>query len=222
MEAAETRFRFALWFRVDGDMGYLSHRDTLTFWQRAIARAQLPVKFSRGFNPHMRLSLPLPRSVGMVSDQELLVAEMVRYVCPVDIEESLSGQMPDGIRINQVEDVPCGVAMNPLWVDYRLQLTDCGDLGRLQDQLNDFQESEHCCVDRPARGRHPRRQLDFRQQVDSLKLEGSELCFRVQIDLTGTVRVNELCGYLSLSLPEHIHEIRRLAVGYPEYRVVHA
>ena len=203
-------------------MGYLSHRDTLTFWQRALARGQLPVKFSRGFNPHMRLSLPLPRSVGMVSDRELLLVEMSKYVSPKEIQQVLSSQLPEGIRIDDIEDIELGVSMNPLWADYRLQLTAGVDLDRLKDQLKAFEESDHCYVDRPARGRHPRRRLDFREQLVSLELQVSALHFRVRIDPAGTVRVNELCEYFGLGIPEHIDEIRRLAVGYPVFLIANA
>lgn len=217
MEPLEKKYRTALWFAIVGDLGYLSHRDTLTLWQRVIARAQLPVKFSRGFNPHMRLSLPLPRSVGMVSDRELLLLELSRYVDPKEIQQTMSCLLPEGIRVVEVEGIAPGVSMVPLWAQYRLKLSARVDTDRLEDQLKDFHESDHSYVDRPARGRHPQRRLDFRQQLDSLELHKRQLHFRVRINPAGTVRVNEVCRFFGLTIPEHISEVKRKAVGYPMF-----
>ncbi|MBN1844663.1 MAG: DUF2344 domain-containing protein, partial [Sedimentisphaerales bacterium] len=47
----------ALWFDVEGDLRFLSHRDTLRCWQRALTRATVPLRYSQGFNPHPRLVL---------------------------------------------------------------------------------------------------------------------------------------------------------------------
>ena len=55
------RIRLALWFAIAGDLRYLSHRDTMRAWQRVFVRAQMPLRYSQGFNPHLRFSLPLPR-----------------------------------------------------------------------------------------------------------------------------------------------------------------
>ncbi|MBN2271219.1 MAG: DUF2344 domain-containing protein, partial [Sedimentisphaerales bacterium] len=59
-------------FRIWGNLRFLSHAETMKVFQRACARAGLDVAHTEGFNPRPRLSLPLPRSVGVESDEELL------------------------------------------------------------------------------------------------------------------------------------------------------
>ena len=66
------REKWAFEFSVTGDLRFISHRDTVRVFQRALARAALPVAYSEGFNPHPRLSLPLPRAVGVASEAELM------------------------------------------------------------------------------------------------------------------------------------------------------
>ena len=66
-------------FRISGSLSYLSHRETMTMFDRALVRAQVKLKYSEGFNPRPKLSLPLPRSVGIASDAELLV----KFVWPL-------------------------------------------------------------------------------------------------------------------------------------------
>ena len=71
------RCRCALEYTIGGDLRFISHRDTLRLFQRAVARAALPVRFTEGFNPHPRMMIPLPRPVGVASQAETLVGSHV-------------------------------------------------------------------------------------------------------------------------------------------------
>jgi len=64
-------------FRIRGALRYISHAEMLKVFQRAFARAGIKVRHSQGFNPHPKLSLPLPRPVGVESDDELLCVWML-------------------------------------------------------------------------------------------------------------------------------------------------
>ena len=59
----DERFRFMLTFRIDGDLRFISHLDTVRLFRRACARAGLPVRYSQGFNPQPRIVLPFNPSV---------------------------------------------------------------------------------------------------------------------------------------------------------------
>ena len=61
-------------FSIQGDLAYLSHQETLKMFQRALIRASVPLAFSMGFNPHPRLSIPFPRSVGTQSLRDRVCA----------------------------------------------------------------------------------------------------------------------------------------------------
>ena len=62
----------AIRFKVEGTLRFLSHAETVRLLERACVRAGLRLRYSEGFNPHPKLSLPLPRPVGVESDEELL------------------------------------------------------------------------------------------------------------------------------------------------------
>lgn len=63
-------------FAVRGWLRFLSHAETVRVFERGCARARVPVKYTQGFNPHAKLSLPLPRPVGVASDDELLILRL--------------------------------------------------------------------------------------------------------------------------------------------------
>jgi hypothetical protein len=81
----------AVRFRIGGALRFLSHAETSRVFQRACARAGIPVKYSAGFNPHPKLSLPLPRSVGVESDDELLVVRLSDE--PRDVDGAYEAQV---------------------------------------------------------------------------------------------------------------------------------
>ena len=86
-----------------GDAKFVSHLDFLRLIQRAMRRAELPLKFSEGFNPHPCLSFAQPLGVGVCGEKELFEVELT---APCDnIVERLAPKMPRGIEI--VEAVPC-------------------------------------------------------------------------------------------------------------------
>lgn len=86
-----------------GDAKFISHLDFLRLIQRAMRRAQLPLKFSEGFNPHPCLSFAQPLGVGTTGERELFEVELTEP-CP-DIVARLAPKMPRGIEI--VEATPC-------------------------------------------------------------------------------------------------------------------
>ena len=108
-----TKNTMAIWYAVEGDTRFLSHRDTMRLWQRALTRAEAPVRFSQGFNPHMRLNLALPRSVGMASRAELLIMELTEAWSPEKLISALGGTLPAGISILEVRAIAAGVKAHP-------------------------------------------------------------------------------------------------------------
>lgn len=70
--------------------------------QRVVRRAGLPVEYSKGFNPHMTLSLAQPLSVGIYSEGEYLDTVFNEEVDEEYIKNSLNNSSPSGIKFTQV------------------------------------------------------------------------------------------------------------------------
>ena len=88
-----------IWFSIRGDLRFLSHTETVNMFIRAFARSGLQVAHSKGFNPRMKLSVAVPRSVGIEADNELLNVSVLQAPDRVDIEiikQGLRDQFPKG------------------------------------------------------------------------------------------------------------------------------
>ncbi len=80
--ASNETMLLAVRFKVEGSLRFLSHAETLRLLQRACVRAGLALRYSEGFNPHPKFSLPLPRPVGVESEDELLCLWVEREALP--------------------------------------------------------------------------------------------------------------------------------------------
>jgi radical SAM-linked protein len=115
-------YRQAIDFAVDGDIRFLGHRDMLRLFARAVVRAGLAIRYSAGFNPHPRLSLPLPRPVGVASDAERLLLELTEPADPADTLLRLREQLPAGIRLERARSLEPGSRCLPAKAKYRVDI----------------------------------------------------------------------------------------------------
>jgi hypothetical protein len=116
--------KWALWFTVEGDERFLSHHDMMRLMERAVARAGLPVKHSQGFNPRPRLSLTLPRPVGVASRSDLLVIDLDEPMPAADIAGRMSAQLPGGMAVAKVEPLAGTRQPQVLGTTYEIALTE--------------------------------------------------------------------------------------------------
>ena len=92
-------------FEKMGRMSWFSHLDLQNTMQRALRRAQLPVAYSQGFNPHVLTSFATALSVGCQSRGEVMEVEMVGEISPEEFAEKLNACLPDGLKVRRCAQV---------------------------------------------------------------------------------------------------------------------
>ena len=207
--------KMALWFSVGNDMMFLSHRETMRFWQRLLTRTQAPVRFSEGFNPHMRLSLPLPRNVGVSGAAELLLLEVTESYTTEQLAAAMLKHLPEGIKLKGIKEVPRQTKSFPEWAQYQMVLAEAVDRTELDQSIRDFMDEASWPITRNRRGRHPQRTIDLRQGVRELRLDSESMFCTIAIHPEGTIRIEELLTALKINLPKWVLEIKRTTIGYP-------
>lgn len=93
-------------FEKMGRMSWFSHLDLQNTMQRALRRAQLPVAYSQGFNPHVLISFATALSVGCQSRGEVMEVEMAGEISPEEFAEKLNACLPDGLKVRRCAPVP--------------------------------------------------------------------------------------------------------------------
>ena len=82
-----------------GRLRFTSHRDFSRAFERAVARAQVPVAYSSGFNPHPRISYAGAAPTGSASEAEYLELAMAEEVDPAWLRTALDEALPDGLDL---------------------------------------------------------------------------------------------------------------------------
>ena len=65
-------------------MRFISHLDMTRFMARVIRRAELPVWYTEGFNPHLYMTFALPLSLGFESEYEVVDIRLLDDGYPID------------------------------------------------------------------------------------------------------------------------------------------
>jgi radical SAM-linked protein len=207
------RFRWMLTFSLGGDLRFISHHDTLRLFRRALARADIPVRYSEGFNPHPKVMIPLPRPVGVASRDESLVMETSRIIDPDQALQRLQEKTPDDIRLFSLRRMERGEQMEPQRVRYRLDLSDM-NIDDLEARAEKMLTAETLPVERKSPKSKEVRLVDIRPYLLDLKVDGSTVEFTLLVTGNGTAKPAEIAGALGCESGSINHRIERLEVQW--------
>ena len=96
----EDRLRFSK----TGRLKYISHLDINRAMSRALKRAQIPLWYTEGFNPHPYMSFSLPLSLGVESLCESVDLRIIGDITNDEIKNRLNNVLPQDIKIVDVYD----------------------------------------------------------------------------------------------------------------------
>ena len=138
-------------FSKTGRAIWLSHLDLMRTMQRAFLRAEYPLKYSEGFNPHAQISILLPLSVGVSSVCELMDFQLKDDVQLAEMPEKLTSVMPEGIVVHEVY-LSENKAKYLKWLEIsgRLEYDD-HDLVSTADQLAVFYQRQEIIITRKTK-----------------------------------------------------------------------
>lgn len=91
-----------LWFKKDGLAVYISHLDMNRCMTRAVRRADIPLWYTEGFNPHPYMTFLMPLPLGQSGMKEPLDIRIEGEMSFGEIKKRLNSVMPEGIEIVDV------------------------------------------------------------------------------------------------------------------------
>lgn len=96
----EVRLRFSKL----GNLKYISHLDINRAMGRALKRAEIPLWYTEGFNPHPYMSFSLPLSLGVESLCESVDIRLIGDISNDEIKKRMNSVLPDNLKIIDVYD----------------------------------------------------------------------------------------------------------------------
>jgi len=98
--------RMMVVFEKGAALRYIGHLDLMRTVQRALRRSNLPVKYSNGFNPHIRLSFAAPLSVGVIGLRELMEVPVEDGLTEEQFVSRMNAVLPSCMQIVFCRAVP--------------------------------------------------------------------------------------------------------------------
>jgi radical SAM-linked protein len=226
--AANENVLLAVKFEVKGNLRFISHAEMMRVFQRACVRAGVEVKYSRGFNPHPKMSLPLPRPVGVESDDELLCIHLDFKPDGFDdsflqkISDELSQQLPDGCRIISIDIYPKKTSFQPCRATYILTVREEYPGDELKDRIEHILAEKNLNMQRSnsSAGAQNRvretkiKNIDVRNFLKSIKLDSGSIIVECNISPGGSIRIEEVMELLELDNNELKAPIMRTNVQW--------
>jgi len=210
---AEERGRLVFEYGVSGDLRFISHHDTLRLFRRAIVRAGLPVRWSEGFNPHPRITIPLPRPVGVASEAEAIVVETDGPVDPEDALRRLEDNTPADLHVIRARCLRPGERMEPALVRYRVEPAD-PPIPDAQGRARALLDADIVQVERTNVKKGKTVSVDVRPYIADIHLNGGAVEFVLKVTNEGTARPAEIAHLLGYQAEAINHRIRRMEIQW--------
>ncbi len=124
-----------------GNLKYISHLDVLRFIQRAVKRADIPAKYSEGFNPHMKTSFGFPLSLGNESIGEYFDLELSEKIDIQTFIDRMNSVLPKEMQIIAAKytDDNESIMSRCLYVEYLINIEfeslDIDELNKFFDEM---------------------------------------------------------------------------------------
>jgi len=207
------RYKVAIRFAIEGDLRFISHHDTMRLFEQALMRAQLPVKFSEGFNPRPKLSLPLPRAVGVASEDDLLIVRLSEEIEPRHVLNRLAEQVPESVRLLDCWPIEPVASIQPRQVIYAVDLP-AERLSEVAQIVAYLLAAQTWIIHRETRTRKPGKTLDLREYLIDASIEAQTLHWTVRVSNEGTIRPDEMLEAVGLQSSQWRHRVRRTRVNW--------
>ncbi|HOA73290.1 MAG TPA: TIGR03936 family radical SAM-associated protein [Phycisphaerae bacterium] len=207
------RYKVAIRFAVQDDVRFISHHDMMRLFERALARTQLPVRFSEGFNPRPKLSLPLPRPVGIASTADVLVVEFTGPMDPQEALRQLAAQMPGSVTLEEAWIPPGQRPMQPESATYSLELP-ADQVAPVGERIGVLLQASNWPIRRSDSESEPGKELDLRSYLLHAGIEGRRLSWTVRISGGGTIRPSEFLAAVGLDPAQWHHRVCRTAIAW--------
>lgn len=93
-------------FRKQGTMKFIGHLDVMRYFQKAMRRADVDIRYSEGFSPHQIMSFAAPLGVGLTSNGEYLDIEVHSCDSSEEMVSRLNSAMVEGFQVLSFRRLP--------------------------------------------------------------------------------------------------------------------
>lgn len=122
-------------FQKVGNLQYISHLDLQRTFNRVLVRAGLPLWYTKGFNPHIKMVFGMPLPVGSESECELLDVRIEREMSAGEMLQRLNAELTDELKALEVYPAE-GKFSDIAFAEYDYTIVTTGADAAMADEIN--------------------------------------------------------------------------------------
>lgn len=149
---------------------YIGHLDLLRLFQRTINKAEIDIKYSQGFNPHPKISIASPLSLGIESMEEYMDIELNTEIPVEEFIDRMNQVLPKGIEIlrGRYIDTKKPVAAMIAWAFYEIsfKIEAMTDKEKIKSKIDDYINRDEIIILKKKRKK--RRKIETEVDIKSL------------------------------------------------------
>lgn len=166
--------KYRIKFTKEDLVKFVPHLDLLRLYQRAIRRADLPIAYSNGFNPHQQMSFAQPLSVGWTSICEYMDIETTCIVDINDFINLINECLPDGTKVIDMKKLEDGEKNSMASVEAALYYITLDNLNfNLYNLIEKFLNKDELIIEKKSK--HLLKQVDIKQDIFKLEIIGNDV-----------------------------------------------
>ena len=220
----ENIYRYRLSVTKTGILRYFSHLDWQNTFHKAVARTDLEVAYSQGFNPTMKISMGVALPLFAQSEGELVDIEFLKNYTPEEVKSKLEAVLPPDCRVRRVTQIPRNAASidaTAHWAEYKVKIFNKSlyDFEKLKYNVDRVLTSPEILIEKKTK-KGLIKKINIKQSVKSYKFE-EECLFIVLKTGQGTdipaLRADVLMSEIA---PEGVFDITRVRFFDDELREI--
>ncbi|MEI8215618.1 MAG: TIGR03936 family radical SAM-associated protein [Eubacteriales bacterium] len=164
--------KFIIKYSKTGYLKYISHLDLMRLFHRSFKRGSIKLRYSNGYNPHPKMVIAQPLSLGYESTGDYLEIETCNEMEPNSIMEILNNILPKGIEIlkcKSLDGFNKTLASLVEYASYEIELMTSKSVGN--EALVNFIESEQINVEKYQHKNNSTKIIDIKPMIKEFKYE---------------------------------------------------
>ena len=180
-------------FEKTGMAKFISHLDTVRLITRSMKRANVPIWFTEGFNPHAFLTFAMPLSLGFESLCETVDFRLMEEVDLEELATRLNNALPVDVTVKEIyvyETSPNDIR----WAEYKIIFNNPDN--KLLETAENILSSNEIIVEKKAKqGRKKvNKEVNIKEHIKSFELteENGKLILNTVLSSGTSININPM------------------------------
>lgn len=204
-------------FSKHGPVKFVGHLDIMRYFQKAMRRADIDIKYSEGFSPHQVMSFASPLGVGLTSNGEYMDIEVNSMENCMTIVERLNETMAEGIQVMEchvLEERAKNAMSLVAAADYTLTFREGKqpkDLESFLNGLSEFMGQDHILITKKTK--KGEKEVDLKAFIYELSVHGETIFMKLSAGSADNLKpelvIEAYYQWLGQTCPEFAFQIQR-------------